>query len=303
MFENFYSTKPDYNNINKAISWLCREYGQLKVFPIGKSVLGREIKVLSIGSPANSTLFVGATHGLEWLTALILIKFCEEILYSYKCSVKFSDIDLRRAMKNRSVAIVPCLNPDGMEIAVNGAESAGRYKDKVLSIADGKDVTEIWQANARGVDINHNFDAGWRILKKMEEDMGITAPSYTRYGGEHAHSEPETQAITGFCNTYRPRSLYALHSQGEEIYYKYGCHTPKESSMIVKILASSSGYKVSHPEEDIASHGGLKDWFIEKFHKPGFTIEMGTGKNPLGIDQFDKIYCKIKEMLIIAALL
>ena len=40
----------------------------------------------------------------------------------------------------------------------------------------------------------------------------------------------------------------------------------------------------------IDSHAGYKDWFIQEFRKPGFTIELGLGVNPLPISQFDEIY-------------
>ena len=40
----------------------------------------------------------------------------------------------------------------------------------------------------------------------------------------------------------------------------------------------------------IDSHAGYKDWFIQEFRKPGFTIELGVGVNPLPLSQFDEIY-------------
>lgn len=45
-------------------------------------------------------------------------------------------------------------------------------------------------------------------------------------------------------------------------------------------MAAVSGYKVEEPSY-LASFGGMKDWFVEKFKKPGFTIEAGRGKNPI----------------------
>ena len=48
----------------------------------------------------------------------------------------------------------------------------------------------VWQANSRGVDINHNFDAKWQMV--------VDKPSPSKYGGEYAESEPETRAITEF---------------------------------------------------------------------------------------------------------
>ena len=39
-----------------------------------------------------------------------------------------------------------------------------------------------------------------------------------------------------------------------------------------------------------ASFGGCKDWFIKEFGKAGFTIEIGSGKNPLPMEKLDEIY-------------
>lgn len=51
-----------------------------------------------------------------------------------------------------------------------------------------------------------------------------------------------------------------------------------------------------------SSFAGLKDWFIFKYIKPGYTIEVGTGLNPLPISQFDKIYNDNIGILTIAAM-
>lgn len=300
MLDNFYKQPPTCENLTQAIDNLKDAYSTLKVFPIGKSVLGREIQALCIGNPMGASLFVGATHGLEWITTLLLVKFCEVILDGLETGAKVSDIDIRKALRERSLVVIPCLNPDGVEIALTGADGACCLAGEVAEISGGNYL--VWQANARGVDINHNFDAGWRTLREAEINAGITGPSPTRYGGKHPHSEPETQSAATFCLTYQPRSLFSMHAQGEEIYWKYGCNTPARSRLMAQILAASSGYAATSPT-GLASHGGLKDWFIDKFHRPGFTIEVGLGKNPLPIEDFEPIYKKIEEMLVIATLL
>lgn len=48
------------------------------------------------------------------------------------------------------------------------------------------------------------------------------------------------------------------------------------------------------PIRYVDSHAGYKDWFIQEFRRPGFTIELGKGVNPLPISQFDVLY---EEML------
>ena len=301
MLERFYQSPPSYESLREAICALTQRYRQLKAFPIGRSLLCREITALSIGNPAGAVCFVGATHGLEWLTCSLLMKFCHGLLQALDSGGRLSEIDAQRALRNRSLVIIPCLNPDGVEIAINGSQSAGRFCREVEQLSGGHPKT-VWQANAAGVDINHNFDAGWLTLKQMEIAAKITSPGPTRYGGEHPHSEPETIAITTFCRSHQPRSLYSFHSQGEEIYWHYGPHTPQRSKMMAQILASSSGYELAKPVE-LASHGGLKDWFIEKLRRPGFTIEIGRGKNPLGLDQLEAIYRDTEEMMMLATLL
>ncbi len=38
-----------------------------------------------------------------------------------------------------------------------------------------------------------------------------------------------------------------------------------------------------------SSFAGYKDWFIQTWRRPGFTIEAGIGKKPLPLSQFDEI--------------
>lgn len=300
MFDDFYEHPPTYDRVQRAIHWLGEHYPALKCFPIGKSVLGREIPALCIGNPHGAAVFVGATHGMEWLTTLLLLRFTEQLLEGIATGKCVSEIDVRKAMQNRSLVVIPCLNPDGVEISLRGREGAGALGDSVESLSQGDFVH--WQANANGVDLNHNFDAGWAELHQLEQQNGIHGPAPTRYGGPHPNSEPETVAMTTFCLTYQPGTLYSFHSQGEEIYYNYGQHTPARSKLMAQILASSSGYDVAIPT-GLAAHGGLKDWYIDKLRRPGFTIEIGRGKNPLPIRQLPHIYAKVEEMLMIAILL
>ena len=72
--------------------------------------------------------------------------------------------------------------------------------------------------------------------------------------------------------------------------------------MIASILSNLSNYKLSCPE-GLAVGGGFKDWFIEKFNKPAFTIEIGKGKNPLPISDFPDVYAKLEKMLVFSVIL
>ena len=291
MFDGFYTTPPVYENIYRAVYDLKGRFDGLRACPLGERARGRGPCALARGDLRGATLLVGGTHGSEWLTTLLLFRFCEDLLLAQEQGGVLGEIDITKALENHSRVIVPCLNPDGVQIAL------GKDQPPPKS-APGSP----WQANGNGVDLNHNFDAGWELLHKMEEQEGYIGPGPTRYGGKRPHSEPETRAIAGFCLACDFRRVYAFHSQGEEIYYEYGADTPNRSRLMAEVLAASCGYKVCRPEK-IASHGGFKDGFIHTMHRPGFTIEIGRGKNPLPIEELEPIYARLLEMLLLTMLL
>lgn len=298
---SIYKEKPNYHTIKNHLFSLKNKQQNPMVFSIGKSVLGRSILAVGFGNIQQAcTLFVGGTHGLEWITTLLLLRLCDDISISLWENKLLKETNVRKLLSIKPFIVVPCLNPDGMEIALHGANAGIYLSQSITEISKGD--TSTWQANARGVDLNHNFDAGWDILKQMELAQNITKPAPTRYGGPTHTSEPETIAIMNLCKTFNISKAFSLHSQGEEIYYKYGAHTPPQSHLMAQILADCCGYTLADPET-IASHGGFKDWFIDTFHKPGFTFEVGKGKNPLPITDLEPIYEKILDALLIGILL
>ncbi len=301
MFENISNNyKFNFSNKNNIIHNLLKKYNFLSYGIIGKSLCNRPIEYIQIGNKNNKNLWVAAHHGSEYITSLILLNFLDIISSNIKQNQKISGINLQEKFNNQGLVIIPCLNPDGVEIQIMGPYSAGKYTNLVNKIYKNNSPS-TWQSNARGVDLNHNYDANWQKLHILEQRNGITGPSYTRYGGTHPHSEPETFALINFCEKNNFNSVISFHSQGEEIYWDFGENTPKNSENIASILALSSGYKIGNPE-NLAVGGGFKDWFISKFKKPGFTIEVGLGKNPLPLTDFSKIYKKIEPMLLISSI-
>lgn len=295
---NFYTSPPNYDAYIKKLCELKREFPFLNITSIGKSVLSREICGIAIGNEQNATLFVGAFHSQEWLTCTLLVRYLEHVALSKKQKTTICGHFVDESLKQRGLFLVPMINPDGVSIALEGADSAGRLKDSVLSIMSKSQKS--WQANARGVDLNHNFNAGFDELKQLERGAGINTPSPRQYGGEYPHSEPETMAMVRLINERYFETAYAFHSQGEEIFYEYGLHTPPKGYYLAELLARTSGYKLVK-NDGLYSHGGFKDYFIDKCHRPGFTIEIGKGENPLPIDNLEDIFKGLLETLLIAS--
>ena len=259
----------------------AQEHGA-KLFFIGKTALGVPIPCLAVGGGERAAILVGAHHGMEHITANLLVKFAFDALGT--------------ALKNK-LFIVPMLNIDGCAIA----------RGEALPLAPERFDASLfprWQANARGVDLNHNYDAGFVKCKAAERAIGVTSPAATRYGGERPESEPETKALCRLTRSLKDKLsvAVALHTQGEEIYFDYGGTVPRGAETLARRMAAVSGYALSRPTEDVASHGGYKDFVIEKFAVPAFTVECGKGVNPLPPENFDEIYKKVRPILTEAAL-
>lgn len=298
-----YIVKPvefDYNTNLKLFEELAKEFSFLRPAIIGRTALGRGILSLSLGNEKNAVILAGGFHGSEWLTSLVLYLFTERLCRSINEKNLFCGVDIERAFSQLGVTVIPCVNPDGVEISIHGPRGAKGLCSFVEGIKC--DNYRKWNANALGVDINHNFNAGWDKLRQMEQEQGINAPSPTRFGGTYAESEAETKSLTRLCRLKKFRSCMALHSQGEELFWQYGDNTPESAEMMAKILADSCGYKLVS-NNGLYSHGGFKDWFIEEFSSPGFTMEIGKGENPLPKEELYNIYAKLEEALLLFCLM
>ena len=282
-----------YENLVKELN---EKYKTLKITTCGKSLLGKEIFAFVIGEGKKNIVYVGGTHGVEWLTSLLLLKFTENLASAYENESLLSGFNIKDILENKKLIIIPELNPDGIEIAIKGASACGKYKAENYEICKGD--FSFWSANARGVDINHNFNADWYTLREAEKEAGINSPSPSRFGGLFPESEPETAAITRLCRRIPVEMLITFHSQGEEIFYEYGKNTPEKALHIAKMFSALTDYTLVK-NEGLYSSGGLKDWFIEEFKRTAFTIEMGKGKNPLPLEEVDGIYEKLEVLMVV----
>lgn len=301
ILDPFYLSTPSFQAISSRLADAADRTSMFQLFSAGKSVLNRPLWYLFAGEPSAPPVFlVGCTHGSEWLTAMLLTLFADSLADAVEKQGEIAGIRAESLFHGRSLLLMPCLNPDGMEIALFGADAAGEYSDQVKRMMEDS-PDQVWQANARGVDLNHNFPAGWETLRELEIKSGILGPGPTKYGGTCPFSEPETEAVRKLCAEFPFKQVLSFHSQGEEIYWRYGSRTPGRGLMIARLFSASSGYQVCDPA-GTASHGGLKDWFIQETGRPGFTLEIGKGKNPLPIEQLPDIWEKLKETLMLSIL-
>lgn len=127
-------------------------------------------------------------------------------------------------------------------------------------------------------------------------------PSPRDFVGYGPLTEPESLAIYNFTLIHNFCLIIAYHTQGQEIYWNFQNINPPQGFEIGQKFANASGYLLTEVPYN-SSFAGYKDWFIQEYNRPGYTIEAGIGENPLPISQFDEIYRNNLGILILGAVL
>jgi len=288
-----------YGIMEYVLRGLKARYPFLEIGSIGRSVLGKELYMVKMGFGANQVSYNASHHANESITTPVLLKFIERASQAYAAGARLGDYDMRDLFARTSFFIVPMVNPDGVDLVAYWPHySNPAYEEAARLNRTGLPLPSVWKANIRGTDLNLNYPAGWEEQKEDERRQGITGPGPRDYGGPSPLSEPETQAMAAFTRDHSFRLVIAYHTQGEVIYYSFNNLQPPESLTIAELFGRVSGYAVSeNPAE--ASWAGYKDWFIQDFRRPGFTVEVGLGVNPIPMTQFDRIYQQNEELLIL----
>lgn len=290
-----------YEMMERDIRALRARYPFLQVGVAGQSVLGKNLYYIRLGTGPNQVFYNGAHHALEWITSPLLMKFIENFSKAYVEGRNIRGYNPRNIWDQSSIYIMPMVNPDGVNLVLNGLQPDNPFYDELLRWNNGRrNFGEVWQANIRGVDLNHNYNADWEESVESARRIGITGPGPTRYPGPYPESEPESRAVADFTRSRNFRLVLAYHSQGQVIYWNFNNLAPPVARRIGELFSQVSGY-VLDETYGIAATGGYKDWFIQQYGRPGYTVEVGRGRNPLPITQFDMIYNNNIELLLLAA--
>lgn len=294
----------DHAMLMRYLRFFSDRYSFIDFGCLGLSVMGREIPVIRLGNRCadRQVLYVGTHHGMEWITSVLLLRFINEYCDALCGDRHMFSVNLGYVFRTRCIHIVPMLNPDGTELQIHGADPRSPIYERLISMNGGSDDFSRWQANARGVDPNHNYDDGFDEYKKIEAELGIE-PGATKYSGERPESEPETAALANYiryCD--KIGMVLTLHTQGEEIYASSRGNELPRSRHIARLISQMSGYEIAAPG-GTASYGGLTDWMINTEKRLSFTLECGKGTNPLPLEDYYKIYSPVREVLFSAPVL
>lgn len=283
--------KYTYKIMANVIRKLLETYPYLEVGTIGKSEMGKDILYLRLGKGQTQVCYNASFHANESITTPVLLKFAEQMMRAYTDGSDVQGVEPRQLFEECSLYLVPMVNPDGVDL-VNGALTEGesyQYAKRIAAQFPDIPFPDGWKANIEGVDLNLQFPAGWNLAKEIKFAQGYNRPAPRDYVGLAPLTAPESRAMYDFTRNHDFQLILAYHTQGEVIYWKYLNYEPENSYRIARYFSQVSGYLV---EETPAASGyaGYKDWFIEEYDRPGYTVEAGLGTNPLPMEQFPKIY-------------
>ncbi|MGD6815475.1 M14 family metallopeptidase [Metabacillus sp. 84] len=265
------------------IEKLVQKYPFIQQHIIGKSVRDKPIIELTFGTGKRLVHMNASFHANEWITSAVLMdwleQFANDLIYGES---RFGHPSLQLYTLN-ALSIVPMVNPDGVDLVLQGLPEEDSIRKLVLPINNESTDFSQWKANIRGVDLNNQYPAYWEIEKERKIPK---SPAPRDYPGEYPLSEPESAAMAALAERKQFDRLLCFHTQGEEIYWGYLNKEPEEASLIVKEFAILSKYT---EVRNIDSHAGYRDWFIHEWSRAGYTIELGSGVNPLPLDQYETI--------------
>lgn len=289
---------------NEMILQLVQAYPDLRSEVLTTSAFGRQIRTLTMGSGERQVLFTAAHHANEWITALVLLKFAEDLAQAAAANSRIYGIEARTILKAATIHLVPLVDPDGVDL-VTGAirpgtlayETARRLSLNYPQIP----FPEGWKANLLGVDLNLQYPALWLRAREIKFSQGFTRPGPRDYVGRAPLSQLESRALAELTEQIDPALVLAYHTQGKVIYWQFQDIFVPGAQALAQEFARLSGYALEEVPEE-SSYAGYKDWFIQSFRRPGFTVEVGSGINPLPLSQFDEIYRDNLGILTTAAL-
>ncbi len=163
------------------------------------------------------SLYSGMTHSREVSSMMNLIYYMWYLLENYD-----SDPGIKNLVDNHEMYFIPVANPDGLMWNEQIAPSGGGLQRKNLG------PYNTGNNNARGVDLNRNYDYFWGPNAIYGGSSGTT--SNQTYRGPSAFSEPETQGIEAFVASRNFVTAMNHHATSNLIPHAYNGYPNAPSS-------------------------------------------------------------------------
>ena len=288
---------------NEIMDALQETYPFIRSEILTDTRFGRNVRTLVLGKGPRQVLFTAAHHANEWITATVLLKFAEDLAQAIQSGGKIWGVPAKNISDLVTVHLVPMVNPDGVDLVTGAIGPGSAEYERALELSlnyPAIPFPEGWKANLLGVDLNLQYPAGWLQAREIKFSQGFTRPGPRDFVGRAPLDQRESRALADYTEEVEPRIVLAFHTQGQVIYWQFEDIEVKGARALAEEFARVSGYSLEDTPY-ASSFAGYKDWFIKMYRRPGYTIEVGLGENPLPLQQFAEIYRDNLGILVTAA--
>lgn len=270
---------------------LRRQFPFVYAKMLTRTAFGRPLWALQLGGGSRKILITAGHHANETITSDAVWQWLFLFCAAVRDGQALHGVSARALYRRSMLYLVPLVNPDGADLTAGFcAADSPEYRAAAAIAAQYPAIPfpSGWKANLCGVDLNLNYPARWEAARRIKKERGVSGPAPRDFVGFSPLDQPETAALAAFSRCIHPDLMLALHTQGAVIYAGPDETAPAESRSLAAAFAAASGYPVE-PVPPESANAGFKDWFLQVFKRPAFTIEAGYGENPLPMTQLPEI--------------
>ncbi|MGN1123799.1 MAG: M14 family zinc carboxypeptidase [Eubacterium sp.] len=289
-----------YKELEQDLAQLEEKYpNRCAVNILGQTADERNIYEVRIGNEnAKKHLIVLANiHAREYMTTQLCMKQIEYYLKYYNKSI--DSIPVAEVFDEVAVHFIPSLNPDGTAISQYGFDAI-RNEDLRKWLKKTNASPTQWKANARGVDLNRNWDIQFK-------KAGKRGP--LQYTGSRGNSEKEIKAVLKLVEqlqeNYKIVGEINYHAYGSMIYgiapTSLDSYVIKCSNKLKNVAVKETGYYVMPHSMDRGIMHSSRDYFYHKLGVGSITIEIGSRGVPIKSSEFSSIWKKNKNVVFKSA--
>jgi hypothetical protein len=278
----------DYYGTMELLNGFNDKYPDLvKVFSIGKSVLGKDIWCIRVtneksNEEKSSCLIDGCIHGAEWEGGEACLYLAEYLLINFDTNETITHI-----LNSSEVSIVPLVNPDGRQ-------DDSRYNDNGINLNRNFDI-DFGRLRGGAIplgklfgrikipEIPFNWSREFTFLNKLFPSF----PLHLENCGRHPFSEPETQAMRDFMRELENNdfSFYLnCHTAGLMLFSPWDAfrppfEIPKQEQYVYDYVKDWIGKNTEYEKGGNAGKlnpymsGSAEDWCFKEFRIPSFAVD------------------------------
>ncbi|WP_253944803.1 M14 family metallocarboxypeptidase [Paenibacillus sp. NEAU-GSW1] len=279
-----------YETMVKDLKELSSAYPDLiKLSTIGESEYGRKLWRMDFGKGPAVILLNASHHAREWMTTTLLMYMVEDYAAAYASNDTYQKKAVRDLLDRVTFVVIPMVNPDGVTLQQKGLSAfPSNLHESLIRMNKGSRNFKRWKANAKGVDLNRQYPAGWSTISNA-----APSNSYMNYKGSQPLQAKEAAAMAKLARELKPELAMSYHSSGEIIYWNYKTkaeNLARDRALATK-YANMTGYSLVAPSPN-PSGGGFTDWFISEFGRPAMTPEIGraVGDTHVPLSEWSRIW-------------